>query len=108
MFRTLDSATMPAEVQGSIDFVGGLSTFPNLLHALKPSAVGATQVTLALVKKLYNISYVGSSPKASQGVAEFQGQGYLASDLATFDQQYNLPVQMVRTVIGPALVNYTA
>ena len=67
------------------------------------SVGSAPQVTPDMLKgeTLYNITDVASeSSKASMAVVEFQGQGYLPSDLSAFESNTNLPEQAVRRVQG--------
>lgn len=58
-------------------------------------------MTAALVKKLYSINdtFSGRS-NSSQALAEFQGQGFLPSDLASFEEKNSLPSQKARNITG--------
>lgn len=101
--RTVDPIVLPAAVAAVVDFVGGVSTFPNLHRARNYKVAGAPAVTAALVKSLYNITEVATGTSgASQAVAEFQAQSYLPSDLKKFEADNKLPNQPVRNGVGPA------
>jgi hypothetical protein len=71
--RTVDPVVLPAAVDAVVDFVGGVSTFPNLHRATNFKNLGAPSVNAATIKSLYNITETASGTSgASQAVAEFQ------------------------------------
>ena len=104
IWRTEEAIVLPSVVAAHVVTVAGLSTFPVIHEHPRVASVeaGGPQVTPALIKKLYNISShkAESDSKASQALAEFQGQGYLPSDLAAFEKKFDLPAQKVRNVTG--------
>eukprot|EP00039_Didymoeca_costata_P025071 m.12228 g.12228 ORF g.12228 m.12228 type:complete len:635 (-) comp4620_c0_seq1:37-1941(-) len=102
ILRTLDDFEIPSLLSAHVQAVTGIEQFPNL--NFRQVSSGAPQVTPSLLRaaNMYNISENASpASKASQALVEFQGQGYLPSDLADFEQKFNLPAQKLRNVNGP-------
>jgi len=102
--RTLDTLVIPGPLSKHVAAISALEQFPNLDLVEHKKTNAAPQVTPAMLKgsTLYNITDTASAgSKASQAVAEFQGQGYLPSDLALFESTFQLPAQPCRNVTGP-------
>jgi subtilase family serine protease len=58
---------------------------------------------------MYNITdNATAGTKASMAVVEFEGQGFLPSDLAKFEAEFGIPNQPVRNVTGPPETTHTA
>ena len=104
ILRSKTPVEIPTELEGHVDLVSGLDNFPTLFPTKKIVSVSAShQITPSLLKgnTLYNITdNASANSKSSMAVAEFQGQGYLPSDLATFESEEGLPSQTVRSVLG--------
>eukprot|EP00050_Salpingoeca_kvevrii_P013388 m.28352 g.28352 ORF g.28352 m.28352 type:complete len:551 (-) comp4925_c0_seq2:422-2074(-) len=101
IIRATDEAlNLPSPLAPHVAAIGGLFTFPNLVRAPTPAVGAGNQITPATLKKLYNLgnAQFSNSTASSQALAEFQGQGYLPSDLAAFEKAFNLPMQPCRNV----------
>lgn len=104
--RSATPVKIPSSLQGHIEVINGLDSFPTIfVQSGKVAGVneGAPEVTPSLLKgsTLYNITDVAESDsKSSMAVAEFQGQGFLPSDLTAFETGTGLPQQAVRRVLG--------
>lgn len=105
--RALDgeSVTLPSLLAPHASVVTQLETFPTLVapHHRLGSAAGAPSVTPARLRapEMYNITNNASvGSKASMAVVEFQGQGYLPSDLAKFESTsvHSLAVLLFHTI----------
>jgi len=97
---------IPAELVAHVTNVVGISNFPvyrrnTMIHSFKLARQGGGVVP-SLIASTYRMpNETDSTPKADQGVFEALGQSYSDDDLAMFQQQYNLPRQKVKKVIGP-------
>jgi len=104
LIRSATPVGIPTFLQGHVDVINGLDSFPTLFAKTGPIDgvdANAPQVTPKLLKALYNITDVASNDsKSSVAVAEFQGQGYLPTDLTQFEKETGLPNQPVRAVLG--------
>ena len=101
ILKSLSPVQIPDALTEHVVTVAGLDNFPTIFPM--KSVGSAPQVTPSMLKSatLYNITDVASeSSKASMAVVEFQGQGYLPSDLSAFESNTNLPEQAVRRVQG--------
>lgn len=59
-------------------------------------------VTPSVIAKTYRMpNETDATPKADMAVFEALGQSFSPDDLSQFQQQYNLPQQKVKKVIGP-------
>ncbi|EGD80642.1 hypothetical protein PTSG_01230 [Salpingoeca rosetta] len=104
--RATEPWSLPAHIAADVDTIFGLHAFPvTRAHVSHVGSNGmapqAGKVTPSVLRSLYGINeqYSGSS-SSSQGLAEFQHQGYSVSDLAKFIQEFNLPKQTVRNITG--------
>ena len=105
--KTVTSASykLPTALEGHIDFVSGVSSFPKLVsHPIKRKPIvdidllGTTPETIA---KDYNTSgYVSTSTDNSQAIAAFLKQYYDPNDLIQFQKHYKLPVKQIARVVG--------
>ena len=102
---TSPSYKLPTALEGHVDFVSGVSSFPKpISHPIKRKPIdnidllGTTPETIA---KDYNTSgYVSTSADNSQAVAAFLKQYYDPTDLAKFQKHYNLPIKPIARVVG--------
>ena len=105
--KTTTSASykLPSALEGHVDFVSGVSSFPKLAsHPIKRKPIvdidllGTTPETIA---KDYNTSgYVSTNTDNSQAVAAFLRQYYDPNDLIEFQKHYKLPVKQITRVVG--------
>ena len=97
--------SVPAVLDGHLDFVFGLNEFPRpssrfLRHNL-PSVEGLGIVRPQTIEESYNISgYTSRSPKNSQAVASFLKQYFNPKSLEEFQKKFNLPEKAVTKVVG--------
>ena len=102
---TSPSYKLPTALEGHVDFVSGVSSFPKpISHPIKRKPIdnidllGTTPETIA---KDYNTSgYVSNNTGNSQAVAAFLKQYYDPTDLAQFQKHYSLPVKPITKVVG--------
>jgi len=106
---TLGPYSLPQEIAQHVDLVSGLVGIPNLEVKKKPIVGAAAQVsdkdiTPVIIRTRYNVTsnLVATNANNSHAVAEFQGEYYSPTDLATFFKNY-VPFaapQTIASVIG--------
>jgi len=73
-----------------------------MIQAFHARRQAAGSVYPQLIWKTYSMpNETDSTPKADQSVFEALGQSYDPNDLTAFQQQFNLPVQAIKKVVGP-------
>ena len=113
---TSESFTLPIALEGHLDFVSGVSGFPENACGSKSRAAESTKrhgdaassadntmvgVTPETIANDYNTSgYVATNTTNSQAVAAFLHQYFDPSDLALFQKRYNLPTNPIAKVVG--------
>eukprot|EP01103_Thecamoeba_quadrilineata_P007454 TRINITY_DN17330_c0_g1_i1.p1 TRINITY_DN17330_c0_g1~~TRINITY_DN17330_c0_g1_i1.p1 ORF type:complete len:564 (-),score=96.23 TRINITY_DN17330_c0_g1_i1:40-1731(-) len=106
---TLGPYSVPSILAQHIDLVSGLVGLPNLDFKHSPiknplAGPGGKDITPVIIRTRYNVSddLVVTNANNSHAVAEFQGEYYSPSDLATFFADYVpfAPAQTVAKVIG--------
>jgi tripeptidyl-peptidase-1 len=95
---------LPTEIASYVDFVSNTVNFPpvrtTIMSSKAPEQSGS--VSPSTISTTYSIaSNVVASTKSTQSVFEGLGQNYAESDLASFEQQFNIPSEKVYKVIGP-------
>lgn len=106
--------TLPVGVADLLDFVSANCLFPTVrpmslfshVNVTLPRGAADTQidgyVTPDTLFKYYGIANpVVASASATQSVYESLGQSYDTDDLASFQQQFNIPNNPIAKVIGP-------
>ena len=108
------SYTLPASLEGHLDFVSGVKTTPSSCprpRTKKPRpsnstyrAKGGVTVTPETIASDYNTSkYTSSNSGNSQAVASFLKQYYDPSDLKIFQKRFSLPEKPITKVVGKNL-----
>jgi tripeptidyl-peptidase-1 len=103
--------SLPRSLRNIISVVAGISNFPSprqiRQQKLKRGADQFGFVTPSVVQRELGIPVgtVGTNSNNLQAVAQFLEQYYSPSDLSSFQQQMNVPVQPVAKVIGNNQVN---
>lgn len=97
--------SLPASLQQHTSAVFNTVQLPPIFNSAgklyrEKSQFGSGSVTPAFLNSYYDIFTNDGSALASQSVFESLGQYYSPSDLTTFQQQYNLPVDAVDADIG--------
>eukprot|EP00051_Salpingoeca_urceolata_P028123 m.485131 g.485131 ORF g.485131 m.485131 type:complete len:560 (-) comp23662_c0_seq1:50-1729(-) len=102
--RTLSAAKVPSSVASKVDAVFGLHSFPVVSNKTANNAAAlalGSKVDPSVIRTLYNVTEdFSGKTKASQALAEFQGQGYSPRDLEHFLKHFDLPAQTIRNVNG--------
>ena len=98
--RTL-GFTVPSYLKPHVDFVCCMDQFPEPERKTKLKSYSLPQVSPNSIDRSYNISgYSGTSTNNSQAIAGFLKQYFKPSDLKTFQQEFNVPVNPIVKVIG--------
>jgi len=100
--------SVPQDIAELVDVVGGVVGFPDLHKPIgvrrnqDPSPNQNMSITPMVIRTRYNVTTIGTNPKNSHAVAEFQGQYYSPSDLQQFWNSYVpfAPFEAVNKVIG--------
>eukprot|EP01087_Luapelamoeba_hula_P001899 TRINITY_DN116_c0_g1_i1.p1 TRINITY_DN116_c0_g1~~TRINITY_DN116_c0_g1_i1.p1 ORF type:complete len:570 (+),score=74.79 TRINITY_DN116_c0_g1_i1:169-1878(+) len=99
--------SVPTEIAEHVDFVGGVDSFPPVKHHHirsheLSSPYPANSVFPSLINKVYNIAS-NLSPTTNNSMALFEalGQDFSPADLQTFQQEFGVRSNPVKTVIGP-------
>jgi tripeptidyl-peptidase-1 len=91
---TLGPYSLPSAIAQNLDLVSGLVGIPNLEVMKRPilgaGMLGDKDITPDIIRTRYNVTadLVVTNSNNSHAVAEFQGQFYSPSDLATFFKDY--------------------
>jgi len=108
-------ASVPTSIARFIDFVAGLQlptqgTMSQVSSSIlansegAPNANSGVQLTPAIVRDLYSLPSAGNIPQSNnvQGIAAFNNESFLPTDLAQFQKMNQLPLHPVDHSIGPA------
>ena len=100
---TSESPTLPPSLEGHLDFVSGIKSFPSCAKPKTIRTLNLTQsfVTPDTIATDYNTSkYMSTNEKNSQSIAAFLKQYYDPTDLAKFQRKYHLPEKEIFKVVG--------
>jgi len=107
LIRTYGESSMPLEIINHVNFVEGISNFPQKhykAHIQTPTA-GQQGVIPASAAALYQIPTLssGAYPETSVGVIEFDAQSFSPADLNTYSRLVNVTVLPLTAnhIIGP-------
>ena len=99
--------TLPALLEGHLDFVFGITEFPRKPKILSGKGgyrrrdSGSLSADPESIAKAYNTSgYVSTSPDNSQAIAGFLKQYFNPKDLEKFQEKYSLPVRPITKIVG--------
>mmetsp|Transcript_54946 Transcript_54946/g.111686 ORF Transcript_54946/g.111686 Transcript_54946/m.111686 type:complete len:576 (+) Transcript_54946:1-1728(+) len=100
------SSTIPSAIAAHVDFIAHVSEFPrnfvaNGINVKAGEDTSDTKVTPEVIFNAYNVFPHTADHSTSMAVFEALGQAYSPNDLATFEQQFNVPSNKVVDVIGP-------
>ena len=98
-----ESYTLPTSLQGHVDFVFGITEFPQKprLFAKKSANSDSLGVNPQSLAKDYNTSgYISTNPQNSQAVVGFLLEYYNPKDLERFQTKYELPVRPITKTVG--------
>lgn len=116
ILRAQHSYSVPRELHGKLDFIGGVHRVPNVGSKLKIKSIRSVDevdddvtwrygVHPDVLRKRYNVTdLVGSNPNNSMATAQFLGQYYSAADLKEFMNHFGkgFPhLKEVAKVVGP-------
>ncbi|KAL9642843.1 hypothetical protein ABK040_015814 [Willaertia magna] len=104
IIRSTNGYALPKKIANVVQFVRGLTNFPIKFKARKVEQLEVDEqfkVTPTFIRQRYNITVSETvSPQSSQAVASFLEQYISASDLSTFQKEFNLP-KVYPKVYGP-------
>lgn len=99
--RVSGEYSFPAELQGKVEFVTGLTQLPVGRYGRVNAAISDYSVVPETLYSLYNINADGNSA-VTQSAIEFQGYPAVSdSDLATFIRNTGIPSFTLKNKIGP-------
>ena len=107
IMRRSVSAQMPEALAAHVDFFAHVTELPPTFsaHGVRPSAADSsltdTKVTPDVIFEAYNVYPHSTDHSTTMAVFEALGQAYSPSDLATFEETFNVPGNKVVQVIGP-------
>ena len=105
-----ESITLPSSLEGHVDFISGITGFPmckkkqikkDPSRILNATFLSISPPTIAVD---YNTSsYTSTNPSNSQAVAAFLKQYFDPTDLAKFQERYDIPKKPISKVVGKNL-----